>query len=137
LRDEAVIANLIDSTVERVLRSWNSLRNPVAGAIAKFKRSAYRLAGREHLIVFLGQAQALESLGAIQPPRAEAELLMSELMAGLTESDRRLLACWLEEWSWDAIGKELNISPDAARMRWKRLIPVLRHRITLDRPGSE
>ena len=88
-------------------------------------------------VVFVGEAEALESFGAIASSHVEAELLISELMAGLADADRRLLSCWLDDWSWSAIGKELNITPDAARMRWGRLLPVLRDRMTLPRRGSK
>jgi RNA polymerase sigma factor (sigma-70 family) len=48
------------------------------------------------------------------------------------EEDRRLtLLAAVEEWSWREIGDELGIAPDAARMRFHRLLPRLANHVRL------
>lgn len=52
------------------------------------------------------------------------------------EGDRRLvLLAAVEEWSWPEIGSELGLSPDAARMRFQRLMPKLANHIRVLREG--
>jgi DNA-directed RNA polymerase specialized sigma24 family protein len=67
----------------------------------------------------------------------EAEIFMSEIMTSLDDRNRRLLACWLDGWSWAEIGKELDISGDAARMRWQRLCSDLKKKLVSADPGTE
>jgi RNA polymerase sigma factor (sigma-70 family) len=59
--------------------------------------------------------------------RAWARIAL-ELLAG--EDDRRLmLLAAVEERSWKEIGAELGIAPDAARMRFHRLLPKLANHV--------
>jgi RNA polymerase sigma factor (sigma-70 family) len=44
---------------------------------------------------------------------------------------RLMLLAAVEEWSWKEIGDDLDLAPDAARMRFHRLLPKLANRIRL------
>jgi RNA polymerase sigma factor (sigma-70 family) len=44
---------------------------------------------------------------------------------------RLMLLAAVEEWSWKEIGDDLNLAPDAARMRFHRLLPKLANHIRL------
>lgn len=69
--------------------------------------------------------------------RAEARAwarLALEFLA--SESDRRLvLLAAVEEQGWNQIGLELGLSPDAARMRFQRLLPRMANHVRKLREG--
>jgi RNA polymerase sigma factor (sigma-70 family) len=44
---------------------------------------------------------------------------------------RLMLLASVEEWSWREIGDDLDLAPDAARMRFQRLLPKLANRMRL------
>lgn len=113
----------------------NQLRSP---------RTAMRARGREHfgdsvLDLRLGSRAADEPEAAAELAERQVEArawarLALEFLAD--EQDRQLvLLAAMDERSWPEIGAELGLSADAARMRYRRLLPKLANHIRVLRAG--
>lgn len=77
--------------------------------------------------------QAAEKAERAELTRAWARMALEFLP---DERDRRLvLLAAVEERGWEDIGEELDLSPDAARMRYHRLLPKLANHVRVLKEG--
>lgn len=73
--------------------------------------------------------RALLTSERLEEMRAWARLALEFLPDPLER--RLMLLAAVEEWSWKEIGDDLEMAPDAARMRFHRLLPKLANHIRL------
>src|SRR5688572_24883117 len=76
-----------------------------------------------------GPVRAVLTSERIEELRAWARVALEFLSDPLER--RLMLLAAVEEWSWKEIGDDLDLAPDAARMRFHRLLPKLANHIRL------
>jgi RNA polymerase sigma factor (sigma-70 family) len=76
-----------------------------------------------------GPVSVLLASERLQELRAWARVALEFLRDPLER--RLMLLAAVEEWSWKEIGDDLHLAPDAARMRFQRLLPKLANHIRL------
>ncbi len=84
------------------------------------------------------QSSVTPDLGAEKIERAELTRAWARMALEFLsdEQDRRLvLLAAVEERSWEEIGQELGLGPDAARMRYRRLLPKIANHVRLLKEG--
>lgn len=120
--DGAVLADILDATTSRVVESWSVLREPLRAARTMLARRVRDYIRRHPHVSFVGGHQELEALTHKSAfNHAESEILFEQLARVMTDEDKSIIELLLLGFSWREIGKAKGMSPDAARMRIKRL----------------